>query len=206
MNSGSFSASYLPIPENDFAGLAAYFVNWFLKRFPFASHHADDLRQEAAIGALRAVPKFDPRRGVAFKVFAWWRMRNQVARFLRQLPREEPSPLVADTSFKGSGGRGDEFGIEDWAHEAAPARDVQFEASLVLDPLRRVLFNAMSERLRALADEATGKHPHVEFFIGVLGGESVPAASRRFGLTSRQGRRAFGRLSPAFEKWRNSVK
>ena len=74
---------FLPPPGDDFLGLARRFVVWFLHRWPGLTPHAEDLAQEAAIGILLAKRQFDPSRRVNFVVYAWWRMRGQVTRYLR---------------------------------------------------------------------------------------------------------------------------
>ena len=184
---------FMQPPDDDLLGLASRFVEWFLRRWPKLDSHADDLRQEAAIGVLVARRKFDPTRRVGFLVYAWWEMRGQVTRylrraierprFLRELAEVAPAPL-------------------------SPSDEVQLpcDASTVVALLRPVLLEAtrpMRRRRRALG---AGARRDVELFLMVLRGESLAEAGRQFGISRERARQLVEKMRPAFNYWRASLR
>jgi RNA polymerase sigma-B factor len=52
-------------------------------RFSTSSDSIEDLRQEAAIGLINALDRFDPDRRVAFTSYAWATISGQLKRYLR---------------------------------------------------------------------------------------------------------------------------
>ena len=185
---------FMQPPDDDLLGLARRFVEWFLRRWPRLESHAEDLRQEAAIGALLAAKKFEPARRVGFVTYAWWQMRGQVTRYLRnafdrpkvlrELAQSIPSPL-----------------------DAAEAVQLPCDASTVIALLRPVLLEAtrpMRHRKypRALG---AGAHRDVELFLLVLQGESLAEAGRKFGISRERARQLVEKLRPAFDYWRTSL-
>jgi RNA polymerase sigma factor (sigma-70 family) len=183
-----------PPPEDDFLGLASRFVDWFLRRWPGLSSHAEDLRQEAAIGAMLAAKKFDPSRNVSFVVYAWWRMRGQVTRYLRsafdrpkmlrELAASVPSPL-----------------------SRTDAVQLPCDAATVIALLRPVLEEATRPIRKRMYPRKLGASARrdVELFLAVLKGESMAEAGRRFGISRERARQLVERLTPAFNYWRATL-
>ena len=63
----------------DFAG----FSNAMAARFAQREDSLDDLKQEAAIGLMNALDRFDPSRNVEFATFAWATISGELKRYLR---------------------------------------------------------------------------------------------------------------------------
>lgn len=59
-------------------------VAWWMRRFPSARPHRDDIAQEAALAAWLAESDFDESRGAKLSTFAWKRMYGAVRSYLRQ--------------------------------------------------------------------------------------------------------------------------
>lgn len=80
--------------------LHARVVSRFLLTNPGYRHMADDLKQEAAIGILKAVDSFDPNRGASFETHAWWIARSMISKLLnrgdpREVPMNDDGEIVA---------------------------------------------------------------------------------------------------------------
>lgn len=188
-------ADFMQPPEDDFLNLARRFVDWFLRRWPSLASHAEDLQQEAAMGALLASRQFDPRRRTSFVTYAWWRMRGQVTRYLRtaiekpryleELAHVSPKPL-----------------------DTAETVQLPCDASTVIALLRPVLLEAVRPRRHRQYPRALGASAHrdVELFLAVLQGESLAEAGRRFGISRERARQLIEKMRPAFEWWRSSLK
>src|SRR4051794_8249608 len=54
-------------------------VHWLAQRYRGRGAHYDDLAQEGTIGLVRAVEKFDHRRGLKFSTYAVWWIRRSLA-------------------------------------------------------------------------------------------------------------------------------
>lgn len=63
------------------------------KRYLYSGELLDDLAQEANIGLLKAVERFDWRRGFKFSTFATWWIRQQVGRYVADKGRTIRLPV-----------------------------------------------------------------------------------------------------------------
>ena len=63
----------------DFTGLS----NAMAARFAQRGDSIDDLKQEAAIGLINALDRFDPTRNVEFTTFAWATISGELKRYVR---------------------------------------------------------------------------------------------------------------------------
>jgi RNA polymerase primary sigma factor len=57
-------------------------VNSIAKKYPFSRQPIDDLLQEGNIGVMKAVDRFDWRRGFKFSTYATWWIRQNIGRFV----------------------------------------------------------------------------------------------------------------------------
>lgn len=57
-------------------------VAWWMRRFPSARAHRDDVAQEAAVASWLALADYDAERGAALATFAWRRMYSAVRGYL----------------------------------------------------------------------------------------------------------------------------
>ena len=61
----------------------ASFATALASRFPSRRDDADDIRQVAMIGLVKALDRFDPSTGVAFTTFAWATIHGELKRYQR---------------------------------------------------------------------------------------------------------------------------
>lgn len=57
-------------------------VAWWMRRFPAARAHRDDVAQEAAVASWLALADYDAERGASLATFAWRRMYSAVRGYL----------------------------------------------------------------------------------------------------------------------------
>ena len=61
-------------------------VTRYRRRFAHLAIEPIDLVQAGNIGLIRAVEKFDPKRGYRFSTFAYWWIRQAVSRHIQECP------------------------------------------------------------------------------------------------------------------------
>ena len=59
------------------------FASALAARFPSRRDDADDIRQVAMIGLVKALDRFDPSTGVAFTTYAWATIHGELKRYQR---------------------------------------------------------------------------------------------------------------------------
>jgi RNA polymerase sigma factor (sigma-70 family) len=182
---------FLPPPTDPYLALAQRFVAWLFGRRPMLQNHGEDLRQEAALAAVKAARTFDPRRGVAFLTFAWWQMRAAARDYLRRAF----DPPRALRSYRRA-----------LMAELASGEEVSVpcEAALIVNLLKPVLLEATRPQRHRRYPRALGAAAErdVELFLAVLGGVSLADIAREAGISRERARQVVERLYPAFDHWR----
>jgi DNA-directed RNA polymerase specialized sigma24 family protein len=78
------------IPEADFLRAVDEVVNSVARNFAFAHYYAEDVRQEARLMALEALPRYDPSRPLAN--FLHVHIRNRLLNLKRKIWKRAESP------------------------------------------------------------------------------------------------------------------
>jgi RNA polymerase sigma factor (sigma-70 family) len=91
--------------END--GLVRSFVRRVLRSHNITNQDVEDLMQEARIGLMRAVMRFDPEKGYRFSTYAAWWIKLAIQEALRQrqlvvIPRNTSTLVAAVSAAKDS--------------------------------------------------------------------------------------------------------
>ncbi|MBZ0232763.1 MAG: sigma-70 family RNA polymerase sigma factor [Deltaproteobacteria bacterium] len=150
-------------------GLVMYIAN----RYRSTTLSREDLVQEGMFGLIKAVDRFDHRRGLRFSTFATWWIRHHIGRAVADTGRLIRVPVHVHESRQRLRGVRDALALE---LERAPTREELARAADVsLEKLQQIEEAGVLREVRLDAPAGEGQdHARVEIFVDP-GGDEVDA-------------------------------